>query len=113
MPEVPDPGETTDPEEPGEATDPETPDPGETTEPEEQVIVHDTANKEFCYLHGSDLLRIKENASFVSLYPGANTTQVWRAISEGGAVGPHITLICKRETGRESGFPLIIERTGN
>ena len=34
-PEAPDPGETTDPEEPGETTDPETPDPGETTEPEE------------------------------------------------------------------------------
>lgn len=76
-PEVPDPGETTDPEEPDEAT-----------EPEEQVIVHDNANKEFYYLHGSDLLRIKENGSFVSLYPGANTTQVWHAISEGGAVGP-------------------------
>lgn len=87
-PEVPDPGEATAPEEPGETTDPETPDPGETTEPEEQVIVHDNVNKEFCYLHGSDLLRIKENGSFVSLYPGANTTQVWRAISEGGAVGP-------------------------
>ena len=34
-PEVPDPGETTAPEEPCETTEPETPDPGETTEPEE------------------------------------------------------------------------------
>lgn len=51
-------------------------------------IIHDAKNGEFYYTKGNDLLRIKENGDFVSLYPGAESGRVLDAISNGGVVWP-------------------------
>jgi hypothetical protein len=45
-------------------------------------VVFDAKNGEFYYLRGKDLLRVKSNGDFVSLYPGADSTIVTRAINE-------------------------------
>ncbi|QQZ61577.1 RHS repeat-associated core domain-containing protein [Paenibacillus sonchi] len=44
--------------------------------------VFDANNNEFYYIRGDDLLRVKENGDFISLYPGADSTRVKRAINE-------------------------------
>ncbi|OMD48446.1 hypothetical protein BSK56_11780 [Paenibacillus borealis] len=45
-------------------------------------VVFDANYNEFYYIRGNDLLRVKENGDFVSLYPGADSTRVIRAINE-------------------------------
>lgn len=49
-------------------------------------IIHDAKNGEFYYTKRNDLLRIKENGDFVSLYPGAESERVLDTISNGGVV---------------------------
>ena len=51
-------------------------------------IIHDVKNGEYYYIKGNDLLRIKENGDFVSLYPGAGSGKVLDAIEDGGVVWP-------------------------
>lgn len=51
-------------------------------------IIQDSRNKEFYYTKGDDLLRIKENGDFVSLYPGATSERVLDAINSGGIIWP-------------------------
>lgn len=51
-------------------------------------IIRDEINGEIYYIKGNDLLRIKENGDFVSLYPGANSTRVINAIKNGGLIWP-------------------------
>ena len=51
-------------------------------------IVHDAKNGEYYYIKGNDLLRVKENGDFVSLYPGAESGRVINAIKSGGTVWP-------------------------
>ncbi|WP_342481462.1 RHS repeat-associated core domain-containing protein [Paenibacillus sp. FSL L8-0340] len=43
-------------------------------------VVFDANYNEFYYIRGNDLLRVKENGDFISLYPGADSTRVNRAI---------------------------------
>jgi len=43
-------------------------------------------HKEYLYIKGKDLLRVKENGDFVSLYPGADTARVTNAIKNGGII---------------------------
>ena len=49
-------------------------------------IIYDKEKGEFYYISGEDLLRIKENGCFVSMYRGANSERVLRAIDNGGIV---------------------------
>lgn len=51
-------------------------------------IIHDKTNGEYYYTKGKDLLRIKENGDFVSLYPGAESGRVLDAIQNGGVIWP-------------------------
>lgn len=51
-------------------------------------IIHDTVKGEYYYTKGNDLLRIKENSDFVSLYPGAESERVLNAIKNGGVMWP-------------------------
>jgi len=51
-------------------------------------IIHDVKNEEYYYTKGKDLLRIKENGDFVSLYPGAESGRVLDAIENGGTIWP-------------------------
>ena len=51
-------------------------------------IIHDIKNGEYYYTKGEDLLRIKENGDFVSLYPGAESGRVLDAIENGGTIWP-------------------------
>ena len=53
----------------------------------EQIIYDDTCG-EFYYIQGNDLLRIKSNGDFVSMYHGVNSDRVVRAISQGGIIWP-------------------------
>ena len=53
-----------------------------------EQIIHDISNKEYYYIRGKDLLRIKENGNFVSLYPGADSRRVITAIMNGGIIWP-------------------------
>ncbi|MFF2014925.1 hypothetical protein [Paenibacillus sp. NPDC058177] len=45
-------------------------------------VVYDKNYNEYYFLKGKDLLRLKENGDFISLYPGADSTRVIRAIKE-------------------------------
>lgn len=47
-------------------------------------IIYDSANGEYLYIQGNNLLRIKLNGEFVSLYPGAESSRVINAIERGG-----------------------------
>ena len=47
-------------------------------------IIHDSVNGEYLYIQGNNLLRIKLNGEFVSLYPGASSSKVINAIERGG-----------------------------
>lgn len=49
-------------------------------------IILDNLNNEYYYVRGDDLLRIKTNGEFVSLYPGVNSDLVKKAIIDGGIV---------------------------
>ena len=49
-------------------------------------IILDNLNHEYYYVRGDDLLRIKTNGEFVSLYPGVNSDLVKKAIIDGGIV---------------------------
>ena len=51
-------------------------------------IIHDKAKGEYYYTKGNDLLRIKENGDFVSLYPGSESERVLNAIENGGVIWP-------------------------
>ena len=51
-------------------------------------IIHDVKNGEYYYTKGDDLLRIKENGDFVSLYPGVDSGRVTDAINNGGVIWP-------------------------
>ena len=53
-----------------------------------EMIIHDSVKKEFYYLKGENLLRIKENGDFVSLYPGSESERVLNAIINGGVKWP-------------------------
>ena len=43
------------------------------------MIIYDYEQDEFYYIKGDDLLRLKPDGSFVSLYPGANSERVRKA----------------------------------
>ena len=45
-----------------------------------ETIIFDSKNKEWYYLKGNDLLRLKPNGDFISLYPGAKSSRVLNAI---------------------------------
>ncbi len=47
-------------------------------------IILDSVNKEYLYVKGDGLLRIQLDGSFVSLYPGANSAKVTKALERGG-----------------------------
>ena len=51
-----------------------------------EKIVYDIEKNEYYYIRGDDLLRVKENGDFVSMYRGANSDRVTKAIEEGGIV---------------------------
>ena len=51
-------------------------------------IIHDKAKGEYYYTKGNDLLRIKENGDFVSLYLGSESERVLNAIENGGVIWP-------------------------
>lgn len=51
-------------------------------------IIFDEMKGEFYFTKGKDLLRIKENGDFVSLYPGAESDRVLDAINNGGVIWP-------------------------
>ena len=51
-------------------------------------FIHDVKNGEYYYTKGDDLLRIKENGDFVSLYPGVDSGRVTDAINNGGVIWP-------------------------
>ena len=51
-------------------------------------IIHDKARGEYYYTKGNDLMRIKENGDFVSLYPGAESERIFNAIKNGGVIWP-------------------------
>lgn len=53
-----------------------------------EQIIHDIEKGEFYYIKGSDLLRVKENGDFVSLYPGVSSQRVINAINNGGVIWP-------------------------
>jgi hypothetical protein len=46
--------------------------------------VFDAVYNEYYYLRGNDLLRLKTNGDFISLYPGVNSARVINAISAMG-----------------------------
>ncbi len=47
-------------------------------------IIFDSANNEYLYIKGDDLLRIQVNGQFISLYPGADSAKVTNAVESGG-----------------------------
>ncbi|SCW32657.1 RHS repeat-associated core domain-containing protein [Eubacterium ruminantium] len=47
-------------------------------------IILDSANGEYLYIKGKDLLRIKLSGEFVSLYPGVDSSRVADALNKGG-----------------------------
>jgi len=49
-------------------------------------IVIDEENGEYYYIQGNDLLRVKKDGTFVSMYPGVESGRVKRAIGNGGTV---------------------------
>ena len=51
-------------------------------------IILDKVKGEYYYTKGNDLLRIKENGDFVSLYPGSESERVLNAIENGGVIWP-------------------------
>lgn len=51
-----------------------------------EKIIHDSSNGEYYYTRGQDLLRLKENGDFVSLYPGSSNEKVTKAIENGGLI---------------------------
>lgn len=53
-----------------------------------EQIIYDAKYKAAYYTKGNDLLRIKENGDFVSLYPGADSGRVRDAINNGGRIWP-------------------------
>ena len=48
-----------------------------------EKIIFDPSCDEFYYIKGKDLLRVKSNGDFVSLYPGATSDRVVDAIKKG------------------------------
>ena len=48
-----------------------------------EKIIFDPSCNEFYYIKGEDLLRVKSNGDFVSLYPGATSDRVVKAIQNG------------------------------
>lgn len=56
------------------------------SEPEQ--IIYDAVNNEYLYIKGDDLLRVGERGEFVSLYPGAQSGKVIKAIENGGEIWP-------------------------
>lgn len=51
-----------------------------------EKIILDSENSEYLFIKGDDLLRIKLNGEFVSLYPGVNTSKVINALKDGGLI---------------------------
>ncbi len=51
-----------------------------------EKVVYDSFNKEYYYIKGNDLLRVGLDGDFISLYPGANTERVLKAIEAGGTI---------------------------
>ena len=49
-------------------------------------IIHDEENGEYIYQKGDDILRVTEDGDFVSLYPGADSARVGKAIDNGGLI---------------------------
>ena len=49
-------------------------------------IIFDSYNEEYLYVKGTDLLRVKLDGEFISLYPGGSTSKVKKALSEGGVI---------------------------
>ena len=47
-------------------------------------IIWDSINQEYLYVKGNDLLRVQSSGNFVSLYPGAESGKVLKAIENGG-----------------------------
>ena len=47
-------------------------------------IIWDSINQEYLYVKGNDLLRVQSSGNFVSLYPGADSGRVLKAIENGG-----------------------------
>ena len=48
-----------------------------------EKIILDLRNNEYLYIKGENLLRVKLNGEFVSLYPGANSSRVINALNDG------------------------------
>lgn len=53
-----------------------------------EKIIFDPSCDEFYYIQGKDLLRVKSNGDFVSLYPGATSPRVLDAIKKGVTIWP-------------------------
>ena len=51
-------------------------------------IIYDKLKGEYYFTKGNDLLRVTENGSFVSLYPGAESERVINALKNGGTIWP-------------------------
>ncbi len=49
-------------------------------------IILDSKNSEYLYIKGDDLLWLKLNGQFVSLYPGVNSSKVTKALNDGGLI---------------------------
>lgn len=49
-----------------------------------EKVFYEKLEDEYLYVRGEDLLRIKSDGRFVSLYPGASTDKVAKAIERGG-----------------------------
>ena len=49
-------------------------------------VIYDAADNEQIYIKRADLLRVGEDAEFISLYPGAQSGTVKSAIENGGGV---------------------------
>jgi len=49
-------------------------------------IIYDEENGEYIYQNGNDILRVSEDGDFISLYPGANSSRVQKAIDNGGLI---------------------------
>ena len=49
-------------------------------------IVLDYQNGEYFYIKDNNLLRVKLNGEFVSLYPGADSSKVINTINSGGTI---------------------------
>ena len=49
-------------------------------------IIHDEENGEYIYQKGEDILRVTEEGEFISLYPGAESSLVEKAIERGGLI---------------------------